>query len=420
VRVLVSAIACSPDEGSESFIGWNAVSALAKDHELWVLTSPRYREPIERAQRDGRAPQNTHFVFHGTHKVWHPNRLRARLQSWEEYVHWSKTLLPAAWKLHKEVGFNLAHHVTYCTWRVPSQLWQLPIPFVWGPVGGAGTTPLRFLPTMSFGGISFELVRIASNRLARNRALADCVMNSTTVLASNRETFDCLATLRGAREGMQIIRPGYFSEDQICRLRCAPAEKNVGGVIRLFAGGNLIGSKGVAIALRALALAKEAGVRFLYTIAGGGPEKAHLQKVVACLKLNAEVRFVPPFQGRSYVKELKKSHIYLLPSFRENIGLSMMEAMLAGCVPIVADSSAQGEIVADDCGFRVRIDSARSMVREISEIICNLNRNVDLFRTKSRAARLQISGRFTEHHYRDEISRVYHDIEASFDSCRRR
>jgi hypothetical protein len=43
--------------------------------------------------------------------------------------------LDVARKLCAQHQFDLAHHVTYSSWRVPSPLWQLDLPFVWGPVG---------------------------------------------------------------------------------------------------------------------------------------------------------------------------------------------------------------------------------------------------------------------------------------------
>ncbi len=409
MRVLISAIACNPYEGSESFVGWSAVKALAKDHELWVMTSPRYREPLALAQAQGAAPANVRFIFHGSHKPWHANRLAARLQSWREYGAWTGTLLPAAQSLHEKIKFDLAHHVTYSTWRIPSPLWRLPIPFVWGPVGGAGSTPVRFLPTMSASGMAFEALRMASNHLGKTRALRACVRNSAAVLASNRETFDVLARLRGTTEGMRIVCPGYFSPEQIEKFRCDPGSKPADGTLRIFAGGNLIGSKGVAIALRGLAMAKREGVSFLYTVAGGGPEAPHLQRLARRLGLGASVRFAPSFHGDEYVHELQRTHIYLLPSFRENIGLTMMEAMLAGCVPIVADCSAPAEIACGPAGSRIAVTSPARMAALISSLLCSFSGNASELATAGKAAAKHIECCYSMLAYRLAMKTAYQD-----------
>src|SRR5271165_4740844 len=35
MKILIAAIACSPAMGSEAYIGWSAVRALAERHEIW-------------------------------------------------------------------------------------------------------------------------------------------------------------------------------------------------------------------------------------------------------------------------------------------------------------------------------------------------------------------------------------------------
>lgn len=51
-----------------------------------------------------------------------------------------------------------------------------------------------------------------------------------------------------------------------------------------------------------------------------------------------------------YWKELAASHVFLLPSLGESSGLTMMEAMLAGCAPFVADCGGPAHIVTEACG----------------------------------------------------------------------
>jgi glycosyltransferase involved in cell wall biosynthesis len=106
------------------------------------------------------------------------------------------------------------------------------------------------------------------------------------------------------------------------------------------------GRKGVGLALRALALAAEKGLNFHYTIAGGGPELPSLRQLAKALGLGEDrVLFHPGYTGDAYIAALHHSDIYFLPSFRESTPVTLLEAYLAGCYPIVADTGAQGEIV---------------------------------------------------------------------------
>ena len=50
LKVLISAYACESGKGSESGVGWNMVSEMAKYHDIWVMTRANNRPVIEAEQ----------------------------------------------------------------------------------------------------------------------------------------------------------------------------------------------------------------------------------------------------------------------------------------------------------------------------------------------------------------------------------
>ncbi|WP_318780277.1 hypothetical protein [Atlanticothrix silvestris] len=44
MRILISAYACEPGQGSEPGVGWNVVREVSKYHHVWVLTSNCHRQ----------------------------------------------------------------------------------------------------------------------------------------------------------------------------------------------------------------------------------------------------------------------------------------------------------------------------------------------------------------------------------------
>ena len=63
--------------------------------------------------------------------------------------------------------------------------------------------------------------------------------------------------------------------------------RTLDGPLRLLAGGNLIGAKGIALAFQAVARAKARGVKFHYRLGGGGcapalRRRALLRPVLRC------------------------------------------------------------------------------------------------------------------------------------------
>lgn len=365
MKVLISAIACEPGQGSEAKVGWDAVAAISKHHDCHVITHSVYRDSIRRSQDMGILAE-VKFHYHGNDYTWHPNRWIARLQSWLIYRKWQGGLLEFAANLHGRYGFDVAHHVTYASWRVPSELWRLPVPFVWGPIGGAGTMPKDFRHMLSPSARLFESLRDISTAMSsRSMAFLRCARESSTVIAANEESRLFLENYRNKGD-IAKLPVAYFSHQQTAALeRHHRRDTNLGEPLQIFAGGNLIGAKGLSIALQGAALARQRGLDFTYTIAGGGPELHRLQALAQNLQLTDVVRFHTGYRGASYHEKLRSSDVYLMPSFRDTTPVTLLEAIIAGCYPIVADTSAAGEIVRSVGGDAIPLTNSEGMARGI-------------------------------------------------------
>jgi glycosyltransferase involved in cell wall biosynthesis len=407
MKVLVSAFACTPYAGSENYFGWSAVQCLAKDHELWVLTSGRNRPDFDRALAEGLVPSNIRFSYATRFRAWHPNRMKARLQSWTEYRDYSQDIPALAQALHQSVHFDLVHHVTIATWRIPSPLWRLGIPLVWGPVGGNERFPPGLYPILSPSAMCFELVRTLSNLVSRNSpSVRKCARHAAHIFATNPETETLLKQLRGRASGVSLLSPAFFSQSKIESFTAAAAGRDYQAPLRLFAGGMLEGRKGIALALSALARLKNQGLKFSYHLGGGGPELNHVRRLADRLGLRENVVF-GHWAGAAYLKELAASHVFLLPSLRESAGITMMEAMLAGCAPIVADCGGPGHIVTETCGWKIPVGSRSSMIDALVQVIATIDRNRELLRHKGSLAAQRIATVFSEDAYRRTVNETY-------------
>lgn len=408
MKILISAIACNPYSGSELYVGWSAVKALIHDHDLWVITSIRNRPDLERAASMGLIPPNVHFAYPDLPGKSHPNRMVARLQSWRDYVHFSKISLPLARRLHQEEKFDLVHHVTYASWRVASPLWQLGIPFVFGPIGGNEHFPPRFLSMLSPSAAAFELARMSSNFVSRfSPGVRQSLQQAAHVFVANSETEQLVKAVRGSGQCISRLMAAFHSELRVASFSRFVMGKNLDGPLRLFAAGNMEGRKGVAMALQALALAKARGVRFCYRLGAHGPEIAHLRRLAGKLGLENDIAFADNLRGDDYQRELGSTHVFLLPSLRESSGLTMMEAMLAGCVPVVAACGGPDIMVTDECGYKIPVTNRARMVTQLAEIIMTLDRSRIILREKGRAASHRIAREFSEENYRQAVNATY-------------
>ena len=134
MRLLLSAYACRPNAGSEPGVGWSwATSLAARGIEVHTLVVERNRQAVEAGLKSTAIP-NLHFHFVDV-PAW------AKKFEALQYFYWQFAALKAARLLHTRLKFDVSHHVTYASVHVPSQLWRLEIPFVFGPIGGGQTTP---------------------------------------------------------------------------------------------------------------------------------------------------------------------------------------------------------------------------------------------------------------------------------------
>jgi glycosyltransferase involved in cell wall biosynthesis len=406
MKVLVSAYACDPYQGSEPGVGWTAVCRIARQHDVWVLSHTRHQEGWERARSEGKVPPNVTVRFLGENRPWLQNRFLAHLQSWKSYADFTGIVLEAAQAWHREIGFDLCHQVTIATWRVASPLWRLPIPLVWGPIGGGGYIPPAFRSMLSPLARGFELARdLNSARTLRAEAFRDSIRNSAVVFAANEETELLLKPHRGGRPLVKLPIASIPAEKAEKFRR--PEGVRSEGPLRLFAGGNMEGRKGVSLALKALAKVAAAGIDFRYTVAGGGPEVPALVKLAKRLDLADRVEFHPGFSGPDYIAALQATDVYFLPSFRESTPVTLLEAYLAGCYPVVADTSAQGEIVRMAGGSAVPVTNMGQLIDGLAEAIVDCARQRDDLPAKVVESRAKVISYFDSVRYDQAIADAY-------------
>jgi glycosyltransferase involved in cell wall biosynthesis len=350
---------------------------------------------------------NVQFHYFGNHFKYHQNRLLARLQSWLVYRSWQAEMAGNATKLHRQHGFAVAHHVTYATWRVPSELWRLSIPFVFGPVGGGSSMPTKFRKMLGPTARTFELLRDTATRLALSSpALKLCCSRSSAVVAADRQTASFLAA-QGAKS-VRTLCQVFFTEHQVSRFtqHKRPVLRD-GSALRIFAGGNLEARKGIILTLQALARLKKSGIPFKYVYGGGGPERNSMVKLAADLGIANEVFFHNGFEGIDYESQLAQSDIYLLPSVRETAGITMMEAILAGCFPIVLSGTGAGDIVENTGGVAIQAKSPDEAIEKIAGQLqwCHHHR-VEMQYTAAHAS-IRMRSLFSESAYKQAICEIY-------------
>ena len=219
MKILISAYACEPGRGSEPGVGWNVVREVSRYHQIWVLTSNCHRVSIERELIQNKIT-NLNFVYldpfgwnidWSSQGKWTQNWVHLHYYLWQIWAYFVSR------SLHKEIDFDVVHHVTYVKYSSPSFLSLLPIPFIWGPVGGGESAPKSFGKDFSLNAKIYELIR----NLARSVGEIDPFVNMTVqrsalIQATTEDTAKRLYKL-GAKS-VEIISESGLPEEEILSL----------------------------------------------------------------------------------------------------------------------------------------------------------------------------------------------------------
>ena len=256
MKLLVSAYACEPGKGSEPAVGWNWVQALVRrGYQVHVITRSNNREAIE----SDAASRNPALSFH-----YYDLPLWAR--AGEAMARAGSTFITSSGNGCVQVGqedsrcehFDRVHHVTFASYRQPSFMGGLGIPFIFGPVGGGETHARR----NCVRGLSMREPHLPRRFAILATALIalDPLMRSTF---SRAQTIACTTPETMARIPASAIAPNAW-----CSLPSASAKRKS---LRLSCEepiaphflfvGRLLYWKGLHLALRALGQARQIAAR---------------------------------------------------------------------------------------------------------------------------------------------------------------
>jgi glycosyltransferase involved in cell wall biosynthesis len=386
MKVLLSAYACAPGKGSDPEIGWNWMQQLARIHDVWAITRTKNRASIERGLETEPAPA-ARFVYVDLPKwlqFWKkwPGGVYLYYYIWQ-FLAWRK----ARW-LHREIGFERAQHVTFCMYWLPSFMALLPVPFVWGPVGGGESTPRSFRATFGLRGRVYEFLRDVARVVGSlDPSVRMTARRSVLALASTPESAEKLKELGCKRVeveaccGVDLSR-GHRSGD-LCH------GDRPGGLLHVFSAGRLLHWKGVHLALCAIAQIRDS-VQLEYSIFGNGPERKRLERLAKELQISDRVHFHNSIPRDELLEKMSSFDAMLHPSLHDSGGFACLEAMAAGCPVVCLDLGGPALQVTDECGFKIPAVTPEGTIRGIAEAIQRLATDPDLGARLSRGARTRV------------------------------
>ena len=357
--------AAEPERGSEAGAGWGVLRALAKFADCTVLVGPEHAQAVRDWETQTGDPSLSFIEV--SEPPWAHLAKWHRIPQFLAYLGWLRNARRVAENLHARQPFDAAAHFSASVYWLPSPATQLGVPCLWGPVGGAVTTPRSLWSVLGWRGFLDEILDATCVRLMARLPWTRRTWRGATVpIIQNEETLAQLPESIKARA--LVLNHVLFTEMPDIEPR--PRKSQI-----VYCAG-LQNRKGPTLAIRSLATTPN-DVRLL--IAGEGPELKHVKRLAQKLGVADRVEFLGTIPRVDLFELLAESAAAVFTGLREEGGMTLAEAMLTG-TPVIVLANGGARTIAETTTDQERVmlvdpGPVSETAQHIGMAMTNLSRN---------------------------------------------
>lgn len=328
MRILISSYSFGAGRGSEAGVGWNIASGLAaRGHDVCVVTTSEFHHLNAAALEKADLPLRL-VEFDAGITCFNSSR---------SYRRWQRAVGPELRRLVAEQSYDLIHHVTFNQYRALRDVFEVDIPYVIGPIGGAETVHPRFWQELPLSMAMKEAVRyIPWDVLPLKYRIAATSANGI-VLASTPQTAERLKR-HGGLHNVKLTPVISLHDEEILQSGPQGAQEQY----FVFDGGARP-EKGLKLMLRALSALWRAGVKCPLKVAAvDAAAKARVLRYAQRVGLPIEALDLLPFMPRvELLRILRGACGFVSVGFRDAGCMALLEAIAQGVPALCLDLAGQ-------------------------------------------------------------------------------
>jgi glycosyltransferase involved in cell wall biosynthesis len=408
-RVLISAYACHPQPVAahfpgEAILGWSLAREIVRFADVDLITWGFNRDGVEGTLRsdDGR-PAAVHYVElpARVHKLLRDRHYGVRF----DYFLWQRQAAAFARTLAARESFDLFHQITFSNDWMPSFIApSLPVPFIWGPIGGGQRVPGELMGTLARRERRQERSRTFLQNVwratpARRRA----ARKASAILVCNEETREVLAPW--AEKVVDFPVNGIRPED-IAAATSGPVRRDG---FRLLYVGRFDAIKGLTLALDALRILRAIAPATTLELVGEGPEQPRLEAMAARLGIADRIVWTPWSTRSDVFQKMRQCDVFLFPSLRDGGGAVVVEAMASGVPTVCLDVGGPGSHVREPWGIKVAPGRPDAVAADLAAALGRFWCDPGLRDRMGRAARDRAASYYEWGRLGDKIRGIYED-----------
>jgi len=371
MKVLISAYACSPFQGSEPGMGWNFVSSLAHMHELHIITENKFREDIDKYFEEY-PEQKSYYHFYFV------KRLRLKLlrkilppSYYWTYAAWQRKALKLAMELDKKEHFDIVHQLNMLGYREPGYLWKMDKPFVWGPMGNFNITPWKLLPMMGWYGAVFYAFRNMLNwwQARHKTRVRKAALKADTIICAMEDDRKAVKRFYG-KDAVVIPEVGLteLNNNDLQLSERKPDEK-----LKICWSGIHIPRKALPLLLESIPYCQNRDDIELHILGQGQCTKSW-KKLASKLGINNIIWYGQTSRGEA-LGVMQQCHVFTMTSLSDATSTVLLEALSIGMPVIALNHLGFAGVINENCGIKINLESPLQIKKDIASAIDKLYEN---------------------------------------------